>query len=677
MHRFAGRSHEGDRADGRRIEATAPGRLGAARSEATTERNAGRVAGDEAVTRRVRRVAGRIARRVGIRRPHAAAPSPPQQSPAPEAVSEQAETGPKPEVVVEQTNFGPMVDELVARVRRNQRPYGVNPGYDLVRQHFDHYHFMFQATQIQEDPEADPIRVFLRAGAQATNNPDPNFSMQKYLQRHPESADGPERSPYLEWLKRGKAAGKIADPADGLTAMAPLLEMEPHQIVDEVVRLRSDMLERLRHGKLGEMFAKAVEIEPVIGAAWPAAVTRTSQLPLRNESVTRAVAAIYGCHQAAGFRRARLVIVTNKPRWGGGRRIEGHLAHALAQTIDPDEIVVIYTDESGAAPRGRFPDGVREVDFVSRVGGVNESIQEEALVALVRSFRADAVVNINSRLLYRAMRAYGQALSTSERLYLCFFCDEQQPLGNWEGRSLRWFYPAFDYVAGIITDSEYTREMLTEQYQLSDADRARIHVFAAPAEPDLPVATPPPADPERRPVVFWAGRLDRQKRPDIAVEVARRMPDIDFRFWGEKVLKGDPIGKLPDNVTLEGTYDYFAGLDLDGADAWLYTSAWDGVPSLLMEVAMAEVPIVASRVGGVGEVVSEADAWPIMEWEEPEAYEKALREIVADPAEARRRSHALRERLMRQRTQQAYGEHAARLLLSPAGEAVSTAEEGR
>lgn len=570
-----------------------------------------------------------------------------------------------------------MVDELVARVRRNQAPYGADADYDRVREHFDHYHFMFQATQLQEDPGADPIRVFLRSGARAVNSPDRNFSMQKYLKRYPESEGGPEPSPYLEWLKGGKAAGKIADPADGAEAMAPLLGLEPGQVVDEVVRLRTDMAERLRHGTLGEMFAKAVEIEPVIGASWAAAVTGTSQLPLRNESVTRAAAAIHGCHEAAGFRRARLVIVANKPRWGGGRRMEGHMAHGLAQTIDPDEVVVIYTDQGGAAPKGRFPEGVREVDFVSRVEGVVESVQEEALVALVRSFRADAVVNMNSRLLYRAMRAYGEALATSERLFLCFFCNEQQALGNWEGRSLRWFYPAFDYVAGIITDSEYTREMLTERYQLSDADRARIHVFPAPAEPELPVATPRPADPERRPVVFWAGRLDRQKRPDIAIEVARRMPDVDFRFWGEKVLKGDPIGKLPDNLSLEGLYDHFAGLDLDGVAAWLYTSAWDGVPSLLMEVAMAEVPIVASLVGGVGEVVSDADAWPIVEWEEPEAYEKAIREILADPTEARRRSHALRERLVRERTQQAYGDYSAKLLLRPTGETANAGEEGR
>lgn len=556
-----------------------------------------------------------------------------------------------------------MVDEMVARARRNQRRYGVNEDYDLLREHFDHYRYMFQAVELHEDPEADPIRAFLRAGATAVNSPDVDFSMQKYLTRYPERAHGHERSPYLEWIKRGKAAGEIADPADGIEALAPLLGLEPQQVVDQIVQLRTDMMQRLRTGILGEMYAKAVELEPLIGAAWVQTVAQTKQLPFRNEHVTRAVAGIHSCHEAAGFRRARIVMVTNKPRWGGGRRFEGHVAHALGGAIDPAEIVVIYTDEGGAAPPGRFPAGVREIDFLSRFDGVDFNTQQEALVALVRSFRADAVLNINSRLLYFAMRSFGHALASSERIFLTFFCEEQQPLGNWEGRSMRFLYPSFEYIAGVITDSHYMRDRFAERYQMSDADRARLHVFQPPAEPALRLAPDLPTEGARRPVVYWAGRLDRQKRPDIAVEVARSMPDVEFRFWGEKVLKGDPLGRLPENVTLAGTYTRFADLDLSGVDAWLYTSAWDGVPSLLMEVGMTGVPIVASVVGGVGEVISDENAWPITDWEEPEAYQKALREILADPSGARHRAHALRDRLLREAGPDQYAEQALRVLL--------------
>jgi glycosyltransferase involved in cell wall biosynthesis len=569
-----------------------------------------------------------------------------------------------PEVVEERTNVGPLMDALITRAKHNQEPLGVDPDYDLLREHFDHLHFMLQVPSLHDEPEADPIRFFMRNGPDAVNSPDHNFSMKEYLERYPEKRQTPEPSPYLEWIKRGRAAGEIADPAQGVEQMADVLGLEPPQIVAELTEIRDDMMGRLRTGKLGEMLAKAAEVEPLIGSMWNE-TTRTRIVPLQGALLAGQVSAIHACQEAAGFRRARLVIVINRPRWGGGRRIEGHIAHALAGTIDPQDIVVIYSDESGTSPPGRFPAGVREVDFAAVTGGLFDKHKHQALVSLLRSFNADAIVNINSRVLYAALTPYGKALATSERIFLCFLVNEQRAQGNWFGMPLQFFYPSFELVDGVITDSDYLRDQLTDQYQLSETDRERIHVFRAPVEPELPAAAPAKPRSSLRPVVYWAGRWDRQKRMDLALEVARRMPDIDFKFWGEAVFRGAPAGEVPDNVRLAGRYGHISDLDLSEVDAWLYTSAWDGVPSLLLEVAMTEVPIVASRVGGVGELLSDEDSWPVADWQNAEAYKKALREILADPTEARRRSHALRERLERQRTQRAYGEYAAGLLLTP------------
>ena len=127
-------------------------------------------------------------------------------------------------------------------------------------------------------------------------------------------------------------------------------------------------------------------------------------------------------------------------------------------------------------------------------------------------------------------------------------------------------------------------------------------------------------------------------------------------------------GTPPDNVRLEGRYTDFSELDLSEADAWLYTSGWDGVPSLLLEVGMTGVPIVGTLIGGTGEVLGDDDGWPVREIEDPEAYAKAIRDVLADPSEARRRAAALRDRLLRQRTYGPYAELAAELLLDDARE---------
>jgi len=141
------------------------------------------------------------------------------------------------------------------------------------------------------------------------------------------------------------------------------------------------------------------------------------------------------------------------------------------------------------------------------------------------------------------------------------------------------------------------------------------------------------------------------------------MPDVDFQMWGEEVLNAPLLEQPPGNVRLHGPYQHITELDFAAADAWLYTSAWDGVPSQLLEVAMTGIPLVASRIGGTGEVVSAEDAWPVVDHDDPDAYVVALREVLADPGAARRRAVGLRERMLRERTEADYDRQVAAILL--------------
>jgi glycosyltransferase involved in cell wall biosynthesis len=569
-----------------------------------------------------------------------------------------------PEVAEERTNLGPRWDALVTRVKRNQEPLGLDPDYDLLRENFDHANFMLQARTLPGLPDVDPIRHFLRHGADAVNSPNYNFAMRSYLDRHPERGTGPEPSPYLAWLEHGRDAGEIADPAPGIEAMAGVLGLHPAEVVEELVTTRTDMMERLRTGRLGEMFAKAAEIEPLVASVW-GETTRTRMIPLGGRFVVGQVAAIHACQATTGFRRARVVVVTDGPQRSGGRSFESHLARGLAESVPPGDVVVVYTDESGSAPEGRFPAGVCEVDFAGAARGLPDEHRQQAFVSLLRSYGADSVVNLGSRLFYRVLTAYGRALASSERMFLCFAGDEPQARTNDDDWSLLWFYAGIDIVAGYLTDSAYVRDRLTDLYQLGDADRARIYLLPVPVRQDAPRARPRAGTP-RRPAVCWSGPWDRHAAAGMAFEVARRMPDVDFRFWSEGVVQGSPAGPVPENVRLGTLQAQLSELDLTQTDAWLYTARPNGVPSLLLEVAMTEVPIVAGLVGGVDEVLSEDDSWPVLDADDPAAYEKALRDVLTDPEEARRRSHALRTRLVRERTPEAFAASVVGLLVDHA-----------
>jgi glycosyltransferase involved in cell wall biosynthesis len=554
------------------------------------------------------------------------------------------------------------MDEAVLRAKRRLR-IGVDPDYDLVYENFDVLHYLLQAPRLLDRPEVDLVKHFLEKGRARGLSPHPDFSMTEYVARYPQKTDPQKvRNPFLYWLKYGRAAGDIADPAPRIERIAPVLGLSAQQAADLVGARRRDLQQRFRTGRLGEVFARAAQIEPLIGATWTE-IARPHLIPLSQRVVVDETCAIYEAQAAAGFRRARVVFVADRAGWAGGRRIDSDLARALAAHVDPDEIVVVYTDDSTEAATGRFPDGVRQIDFARLVRGLPGDLAEHALVMLTRTFHADAVVNVDSKMLYHAMRVYGRALAATERLFLCLSCNEQTAMGTWAGWGVSDFYRAFDHVAGVIADGEYLVRELTETYRIGEKDRARLHVFPVPVDPALPAVTSSPARNGRRPQVFWAGRRHRHRRIDLVLQVARQMPDVDFRMWGESLLTGDEDSDVPGNVRLEGAYAQISEMPLAEADVWLYTAGWDGVSSQLLELAMTGIPIVGSLVGGTGEVLGAKDAWPVAADQGAETYVAAVRAALADPGDARRRALALRERMLRERTEKACANWAANALL--------------
>ena len=85
-----------------------------------------------------------------------------------------------------------------------------------------------------------------------------------------------------------------------------------------------------------------------------------------------------------------------------------------------------------------------------------------------------------------------------------------------------------------------------------------------------------------------------------------------------------------DNIEFKGAYGGFNRLPIKEYGAFLYTSLWDGIPNVLLEAAAAGLPLVASGVGGIHELVDEQTGWLVKDVEEVEPYVAALRQVWAD-----------------------------------------------
>lgn len=156
--------------------------------------------------------------------------------------------------------------------------------------------------------------------------------------------------------------------------------------------------------------------------------------------------------------------------------------------------------------------------------------------------------------------------------------------------------------------------------------------------------------PQSAHVVGWVGRMSGEKDPKLALEAFAAAD-----FAGSVLCF---VGDGPERTACEalaGSLNIrervrFAGVRTDAAtlfaalDCLLLSSRTEGTPMTILEAALAEVPIVATAVGGVPDVVG-ADGL-LVGAGDAAALSAALVAVARERSEAKQRATRLRERLI-------------------------------
>ncbi|MEL6957335.1 MAG: glycosyltransferase [Pseudomonadota bacterium] len=548
-------------------------------------------------------------------------------------------------------HYGRIFAERIAHAKtRTAREAETDPeAYARQAAAFDHAFYLSGNRDILKLHDMDPVGHYMRAFSNP-RDPAPWFQTSAYQARYPEIDAA--QNPFDHYLSTGKDAGYVPQPVRGFDQVSEVLGLSEADAFALWQARSRDLRARLQSGRLGEMVKKAAEHDPLVEQTWTEAL-RLRIPPFQTGVSARRTANIWALVQASGKRTAKHVICVNRPRFGAAPRIEGHLAQSLAARDGAEEVVVLITDRSGPVPEGKFPDGVRVIDFDALAPEKRGSGgRRRILVEFIRALGAEAVYNVNSVRLWEALEPYGTALATSTKIFGVLLCTERDEMGHENGYPLKRVYRHFDQLSGILTDSHALAEDLRVRYAMPDGPEGKITILPNPVDPSI---APAPAKRflskviDRKQEVFWAGRLDAQKRVDLVYEIAALLPDIRFRLWGEAVMGGPPLPHAPTNVILEGPYGSFADVPVKKADLWLYTSAWDGVPTMLLEAAMTALPLVGSKVGGTGEVLRDGLARALPPNATAADYANAITATLADP-EAREKALKLRKILIAERS---------------------------
>lgn len=347
---------------------------------------------------------------------------------------------------------------------------------------------------------------------------------------------------------------------------------------------------------------------------------------------------------------------------GGSDYVSAVLANQLTEQ---GKVLILRTQESEWAEPQWFSDQIVSVDLSTHLTMLDQKSAISILFVLLRSISPRAVFNINSRLTFGLFERFGARLSPQMALFSYYFCADRNKQGVEAGYPVQKFANVLPFLDAALVDTQSLADTLCERYMLTPDLRRRVLPIMTPAM--SPVQQPPvvegmlqTATSRRRPRIVWAGRFDRQKRFDFALQIAAEMPEVDFDFYGKAVLDAPPdLTRLPANVTINGPFKSYDELDLGHADGWLYTSAWDGLPTILIELAAQGVPIVASAVGGVPELIDETTGWPVDEDAGIDDYAARIKDMLRHPDQRRGRVSALQARVAQRHSRTAFSDRLA------------------
>ncbi|QVL33085.1 glycosyltransferase [Telmatocola sphagniphila] len=238
---------------------------------------------------------------------------------------------------------------------------------------------------------------------------------------------------------------------------------------------------------------------------------------------------------------------------------------------------------------------------------------------------------------------------------------------GWTGESPRIrLYELFDRcqlrkMDGVICVSQ----ALARQVRAAGVPKSKIHVICNAVRPELfrqdraasrervmSLFRKIPADSF---VIGSAGRLSREKGFDLlitaAVQVVSRYPRVRFALFGEGSERAS-LQRQIEKFKLEEFF-FLAGftekLDqmIAGFDAFVSASTTEGLPNVLLESAAVGLPIVATAVGGVPEIVKDQQTGILVPSGNPNRLANSLGEVVEKPELAKKLGKNAREYVAR------------------------------
>ena len=325
-------------------------------------------------------------------------------------------------------------------------------------------------------------------------------------------------------------------------------------------------------------------------------------------------------------------------RPGGGEKYMLQILEEIDRQ-DTNARLLVITGEPASKHEwaSRLPLGSVFIDVYNAFPRLDDASRDAMLIRALLALGVNgARLHVKSSgFAHRLLDAYGPVMYSSFRIAYYRFCDATYEWradllrGPWGLRVLRQHLRGFWRVVTdcqAIVDADQTFMGPLPNYQV-------IYAGCNVAETGALVHKP-----QGR--LLWASRVDSQKRPERLAAIARRLAEcgvaVEIDAYGSAAPGVNPksIFGQGRGITYRGSFSSVDELDPSRYDAFVYTSDFDGLPNILLEMLGAGLPVIAPDVGGIGEVVVNGSTGFLVDGADEEAlvdaYADAVRALYAD-----------------------------------------------
>lgn len=395
------------------------------------------------------------------------------------------------------------------------------------------------------------------------------------------------------------------------------------------------------------------DVNAIENQLWPTRgeVARLQFHPLSLDPFHNHFGQIYQrlCHAISGDHLDYLFLAPAMSGRGGTEKLIANYIKALQKVYPSWRIGILSTQPFNQATIDYFkPLRVDMLDFGSLTVGVGDHEKDIIWSRLLVHSKVKRLHIVNDAHWYHWIaRQQDFIIKNYYSIYVSLFMRE---FVHERGRVLSFADPDLAHiwptVTKVFTDNQH---VITEALE-NNAFRAEKLMAHYQPQDATKLATPKTINSKKPIRILWASRISHQKRPDILKKVADKLGDgylIDaYGIIEKRQYKTTYFDSS--RVHYKGSFNGISSIPTKSYDIYLYTSQTDGVPNILMEVASAGLPIVASNIGGVSEFVHHEKTGLLVDLENIKGYVAAIQSLVESPDETKKLVNRSQELLQNQ-----------------------------